>query len=72
MEIVFEGACPFLTCLLMGSHTHPVCPECGAVNYGNFTCPTCTGKQGKAYRREYYGRYLGEVRRMAGLNEKAD
>ncbi len=41
-EIFFEGACPFLTCLEQGAHSHPICPDCGAVKYGNpFFCPTC-------------------------------
>jgi len=37
----FGGPCPFLTCLETGPHEHPVCPECGAVRYGNFYCPVC-------------------------------
>lgn len=37
-----NGPCPFLTCLETGPHEHPVCPDCGAVRYGNpFGCPTC-------------------------------
>lgn len=38
----FDGPCPFLTCLAVSPHTHPICPDCGAVRYGNFFCPTCT------------------------------
>lgn len=41
-EIFFAGPCPFLTCLKQGPHSHPICPDCGAVKYGNpFFCPTC-------------------------------
>ena len=36
------GPCPFLTCLIPGPHTHAVCPDCGAVRYGNpLFCRTC-------------------------------
>jgi hypothetical protein len=39
---VLTGAtCPFLLCLVPGAHTHPECPDCGAVRYGNFFCGTC-------------------------------
>jgi hypothetical protein len=37
----FDGLCPFLTCLELGPHDHPICPACGAVNYGNMFCDTC-------------------------------
>ena len=37
-----DGPCPFLTCLETEPHTHAVCPDCGAVRYGNpFYCRTC-------------------------------
>lgn len=39
--IAFDGPCPFLLCLETGPHTHPVCPDCGAVRYGNLSCTTC-------------------------------
>lgn len=37
----FNGPCPYLLCLETGPHDHPICPECGAVRYGNIFCPTC-------------------------------
>lgn len=37
----FDGVCPFLMCLETGPHSHPICPECGAVRYGNLLCQTC-------------------------------
>lgn len=40
-RITFEGPCPFLTCFETSGHSHPVCPECCAVRYGNIFCPTC-------------------------------
>lgn len=33
--------CPYITCLVREPHTHPVCPDCGAVRYGNISCDTC-------------------------------
>jgi hypothetical protein len=40
-DIHFDGPCPFLTCLRTDPHNHPVCETCGAVRYGNLSCPTC-------------------------------
>lgn len=40
-EIFFLGVCPFLTCLRTEPHSHPICPECGAVRYGNIFCAFC-------------------------------
>lgn len=40
-EVVIPGSCPFLTCLVGQPHAHPVCPDCGAVRYGNAFCETC-------------------------------
>lgn len=37
----FDGPCPFLMCLETGPHDHPICPDCGAVRYGNLFCKTC-------------------------------
>lgn len=39
--IHFPGSCPYLLCLEAGPHDHPVCPQCGAVRYGNIYCPIC-------------------------------
>lgn len=36
-----DGQCPFLTCEEMGPHSHPICPDCEAVRYGNLFCATC-------------------------------
>lgn len=33
--------CPLLTCLVTAPHSHPACPVCGAVRYGNLTCLSC-------------------------------
>ena len=42
--VVMTGAtCPFLGCLVVPPHTHPECPDCGAVRYGNMSCSTCAG-----------------------------
>ena len=46
----FDGPCPFLLCLQAEGHSHPVCPACGAVRYGNLSCETCR-TDGEAYRR---------------------
>lgn len=44
---VMTGAnCPFLLCLVAEPHTHPVCPDCGAVRYGNAFCGTCRELRG--------------------------
>ena len=40
-KIDFNGPCPFLTCLETVPHSHPVCPTCGAVRFGNLGCQTC-------------------------------
>lgn len=42
--IHFDGPCPFLLCLKVWSHNHPVCGDCGAVNYGSLFCATCKEK----------------------------
>lgn len=44
--VPFDGSCPFLTCLETGPHVHPVCPECGAVRYGNIFCGECRKQAG--------------------------
>lgn len=47
MSIVLTGAtCPFLLCLVAEPHTHPACPDCGAVRYGNLHCATCRDLRG--------------------------
>lgn len=38
--------CPFVSCLVTEPHTHPVCPDCGAVRYGNVCCDTCRQLRG--------------------------
>lgn len=47
MPLTFEADdyCPLLTCWAIGAHTHPVCDDCGAVNYGNVSCPTCRAER---------------------------
>lgn len=41
-NVFSPSECPLLTCLADGLHSHLVCPECGAVRYGNpFYCKTC-------------------------------
>lgn len=37
----FDGPCPFLICQITKPHEHAICPECGAVRYGNMYCDTC-------------------------------
>lgn len=46
----FFGPCPFLTCQETAPHDHDICPECGAVRYGNLFCNTC-----RQHARETYG-----------------
>lgn len=36
-----KPGCVFLTCPFSGDHSHPVCDECGTVNYANPRCQTC-------------------------------
>lgn len=36
-----KGLCPFTFCVETKPHDHEICPECGAVNYGNVGCATC-------------------------------
>lgn len=36
-----EGPCPFLSCLEEEPHDHYICPNCGAVRFGNPLCNTC-------------------------------
>lgn len=47
-----DGPCPFLLCLEQGPHEHEVCPDCGAVRFGNITCCTC---------RNYHGMVILEL-----------
>lgn len=37
----FEGSCPFVSCTKTYPHDHAVCPDCGAVGFGNTFCNTC-------------------------------
>lgn len=39
--VFVDGPCPFLTCLNTGPHGHDICPDCGAVRFGNAFCATC-------------------------------
>ena len=43
----FDGPCPFLFCLEDRAHTHPICPSCGAVRYGNPFCAECQRHEGE-------------------------
>lgn len=52
LEARFAGACPFLTCTAMEPHSHPTCRSCGAVRYGNLSCPECREKRPAMERRE--------------------
>lgn len=40
-SVFIDGPCPFLTCHDTGPHGHDICPECGAVAFGNAFCGTC-------------------------------
>jgi hypothetical protein len=42
----FDGPCPFLLCLEEGGHSHPICPECEAIRYGNISCKSCRAHHG--------------------------
>ena len=33
--------CPMATCIVAGPHDHAICPDCGAVRFGNISCDTC-------------------------------
>jgi len=61
-EITFEGSCPFLFCLKTEAHSHPVCPECGAVRYGNLYCETCK-TVGRQYREKELAELKSEIER---------
>jgi hypothetical protein len=53
-SVRFDGPCPFLTCLQTEPHDHPVCPDCGAVRWGNAYCETCRShwpKERTAFRQ---------------------
>lgn len=43
---IFGGPCPFLLCQEVGPHKHPICPDCGAVRFGNLYCKRCRREQG--------------------------
>jgi hypothetical protein len=55
-KTLFDGPCPFLTCLKITKHSHPVCPKCGAVRYGNMFCDIC-----KANRHKEETEYMKDV-----------
>jgi hypothetical protein len=57
--IHFDGPCPFLTCLEEGPHDHPICPDCGAVRYGNLYCPTS-----RAYYQEHREEIIANLKAM--------
>jgi len=40
-QIQFDGPCPLLLCFATRPHSHPICPKCGAVGYGNISCDEC-------------------------------
>jgi hypothetical protein len=47
MTTVLTGVtCRFLACLVQEPHTHPACPDCGAVCYFNVCCDTCRQLRG--------------------------
>lgn len=47
VEMIEMGKwCPFLLCLVRGPHAHPVCPQCGAVRFGNLSCDLCNAYHG--------------------------
>lgn len=39
--MMIDGPCPLLLCLETEPHSHPICPDCGAVKFGNIFCVTC-------------------------------
>lgn len=39
--VILDGPCMFLFCLDDGPHGHDICPDCGAVRFGNASCATC-------------------------------
>lgn len=47
----FDGPCLFLTCLEEGGHSHPVCPTCRALRFGNLACPTCRSETAREIMR---------------------
>jgi ribosomal protein L32 len=56
--IWFDGPCMFLTCLKQEPHYHAVCPNCGAVRYGNLTCPECQDQAKNGIRKHEMEEYL--------------
>ena len=64
LSITFDGPCPFLTCFKTEPHTHPICPACGAVRYGNLYCEEC---------RSHWGDRLEEIKEeLRGAECKED
>ena len=63
-EIQFDGLCPFLTCLEEGPHSHPVCPTCGAVRYGNICCPECRSHEPE--RRAEMDQTIRKLKQLKG------
>lgn len=54
-KVAFAGPCPFVLCLVTEPHEHPVCPECGAVNYGNISCKRCVFVRAPDLYEKLYG-----------------
>jgi len=72
----FDGVCPFLTCLLANPHDHGICPDCGAVRFGNISCATCRSVHERAMQiskrgmREVAKRVSEAEQRVAEFRER--
>jgi hypothetical protein len=47
-----DGPCPFAFCTEIGPHSHPICPSCDAVGFGNISCKVCQSAQRKYLKGE--------------------
>ncbi|HBC94345.1 MAG TPA: hypothetical protein DCZ10_15960 [Pelotomaculum sp.] len=65
--VEFEGPCPFLTCLKTEKHTHPICPVCGAVRYGNLFCEECRNQmEPGGLSRDEWDEYVLDLKKRRG------
>jgi hypothetical protein len=51
----YDGPCPFMYCGKKALHIHPICPNCGALRFGNYYCKLC--RQYRAWKRNNDPRY---------------
>lgn len=63
--IEFDGPCPFVTCLKTEKHSHPICPVCGAVRFGNLSCSECRKQmEPGGVRRAEFDEYTKDLEKL--------